>query len=645
MTKLRARFSIPLLLLLLISTILPALTILLTPGRAYAQEKQYHMDRYDSNITVNDDGSLDVQEVLTYVFESGTFKRGLREIDLGKVDSISNVRVEEEKSGQFVPYRKTSFNADDASDSAVTGTYGTENTGDLLRIRWIFGNTSRATRTFRVSYHADHAIRVYDDRDELNWYGVPPEWGAQVNASRVEATFPGNTGKWQTNQIPGSAEVRQYDNKIVWTANNVFSSGFRVGAQIPKGVLANVTKPGWQEQIDQQEKDAEAARQAQAQYDNGIRPLVEIVVLLLGLVIAIGGILWTIMRWYTAGRDKPVKLPIDYLADPPSNLPPGLVGTLLDESADVRDVIATIVDMGKKGNLTISETQNAGFLGIGGSKNFTYTKTGETTEYNYERQLMNALFKKGSQVDLSDLKNTFFSSLPPIYSGMYNELVKLGYFPESPQAVRGRQIGIGVGIIFLGILVGFLWLVFGDQYSRFLIVPAIGLVMVGLVRMGISGAMPRKTDMGSEEAEKWRAFKRYLQSLQQYTQGNVQVAADKFQSYLPYALALGVDREYISQFNNVPASAMSMPTYYIPYGWGPYYGGGGGGSSMSGGTPNMPQGGGGGFDVGGAVQGMSDSFGGAIQGMSDSFSSMVNSASSALTSSPSSSSSGGGGGG
>jgi uncharacterized membrane protein len=645
MSRSRTRFSVPLLMLLMAATVLPAMLALGSPNRAYAQEKQLHLDRFDANIAVNSDGSLDVQEIITYVFESGTFKRGIREIPLDKVDGISDVKVEEEKAGFFVPYRQTQFNEDDEAELAVPLTYGTQDTGSKLRVRWIFGDTSNDTRTFRLSYHVDSAIRVYDDRDEFDWIAVPGDQNIQINSSRVEATFPGSTEGWETAQYPNSAEVRQFENKIVWTANRSLSGGFEVGAQIPKGVLSPI-KPSWQERIDQEEIAAEQARRAQAEYDRTTRPFVELAVLLLGLVLAVGGVLWTLRRWYTAGRDKPVKLPIDYLADPPSDLPPGLVGTLLDETADVRDVISTIVDMGKKGNLTISETQSSGFLGFGGSKDFQYTQTGETTQYGYERKVMNSLFKKGSSVGLSDLKNSFYSDLPPIYNDMYNEAVKLGYFPENPQAVRARNMGIGVGIIALGILVGFAWIIFGESFSRFLIVPAFGLGLVGAVRIAISGAMPRKTDFGAEEAEKWRAFRRYLESLQQYTQGNVQVAAQKFQEHLPYAVALGVDRQYISQFNSVPASAMPMPQYYIPYGWGPYYGGGSGQSL--GGTPSgpMPGGGdGGGLDLGGAMQGMSNSIGGAIQGLSDSFTSMVNSASSALTSAPSSSGSSGGRGG
>jgi uncharacterized membrane protein YgcG len=334
-----------------------------------------------------------------------------------------------------------------------------------------------------------------------------------------------------------------------------------------------------------------------------------------------------------------VALPADYLADPPSDLPPGLVGTLLDESADIRDVIATVVDMAKKGNLTIAESDPGGFLQ---GKDFEYRKTGNQVSYRFEEMVLDAMFKTSDSVRLSELKNKFYTSLPDIYSEMYKTLVALKYFPESPKTVRTRNSGIGCAIIALGLAAAFLWFTFGAMYSWMIIVPAIGLGATGLVRMFMAGAMPRKTDMGSEQAERWRAFKRYLQQIQTYT--NVQEAADRFQKYLPYAVAMGVDREFINQFNSVPAA---MPTWYAPYGYYPYpyvVGGPGPGTASTGGpgTPTTPMPG---FDPGGAVQGMSNSLGAAMQGMSDSFTSMVNSASNILTSQPSSSGSSGGGGG
>jgi uncharacterized membrane protein YgcG len=613
-------------LVLTVLSLLPAVAWLANPPAAHAQSQQYHMDNYDSKITVNPDGSLNIVETLTYVFTSGTFRRGLRTWDLDKVDSITNVQVFEITNGQEVPYTFGSFDPDETRNPSAR-TYGLETADGNLRLRWIYGQTSNASRAFRISYRVNGAIRVYDERDEFDWYAVPPDWGSDINSSKVEVTFPAgaDTSTWTTAAVPSQANISKQGNTITYQTVSGLGGGFEVGAQVPKGVLA-AAKPSWQEAVDTRER---------------LRPLFDFGLLVLSAIVLVGGILWGVMRWYRRGRDVPVKLPIDYLAEPPSDLPPGLVGTLLDESADVRDVISTIVDQGKKGRLTITETQRGGLLS---SPDFEYTLQGGAVDFRYEQMVLNALFRGGQEsVQLSDLKNSFYTSLPGIYSEMYSTLVALKYFPESPQSVRARNIGLGVSVIGLGALVFFGGFVFGDTISWMILALGAALAIVGIVWAILGSAMPRKTDLGAQETAKWRAFQRYLEQIQNYT--NVQEAADRFQKYLPYAVALGVDQQFIRQFNSVP---QAMPVWYHPYGWYPYVTTGPGTSTTtsagpSGGTVGGPISGPG-FDPGGAMQSMSDSLGGAMQGLSDSFTSMVNSASSILTSSPSSSGSGGSGG-
>jgi hypothetical protein len=616
-------------LVLAMLTLLPAVAWLGFPTPAGAQTQQFHIDRYDSEITVNRDGSLDIVETLTYVFTSGTFRRGIREWDLERLDSITDVQVAEVRQGETVPYTFGSFDPDD-SRTGVAGTYGLETTGGNLRLRWIYGQTSNTSRTFLITYRVNGGVKVYDDRDEFDWYAVPPDSAAPIQSSTVRVTFPAGseTGTWTAAAVPSQANIARQGNTITYSTVSGLGGGFEVGAQIPKGVLS-AAKPSWQEDVDNRER---------------LRPLIDVGLLLLSALVLVGGVLWGVTRWYRRGRDLPVKLPIDYMAEPPSDLPPGLVGALLDESADVRDVIATVVDQGRKGNLTIAETQRGGLLS---SPDFEYTLTGGGVDYRYEQMVLNALFRGGQQsVSLSDLKNSFYTSLPAIYSEMYNTLVALKYFPENPQAVRARNIGLGVSVITLGALVFFGGFMFGEAFSWMLLALGGALAIVGIVWAVLGGAMPRKTDFGAEETAKWRAFQRYLEQIQSYT--NVKEAADRFQQYLPYAVALGVDQQFIRQFNSVP---QAMPVWYAPYGWNPYgYGGqpyvttgtGGGGSSTGMGGPGgaAP-----GFDPGGAMQNMSDSLGGAMQGLSDSFTSMVNSASNVMTSQPSSSGSSGGGGG
>jgi hypothetical protein len=616
--------------LALINLLLLLLLLLVTqPGVAGAQSNQFHMERYDAEITVNTDGSYDVVETLEYSFDFGSFKRGLREIPLDRLEAIEDVQVAETTGGAQDEYRETTFNEDDERASAVPGTYGTKREGSDLRIRWIFDETSFGTKSFRLSYRVRGALRVYENRYELDWYAIPPDWEGAIDASRVTVRLPegsqiltyenGNQAIESAPRVPASVE----GDTITWTASNV-SSGLEVGVQIRPDGPISAAQPGWQGGVDAMER---------------IMPFVNLGMALLGGVILILGPLWTIRRWYLHGRDLPVGLHSDYISEPPSDLPPGLVGTLLDESADVRDVIATVVDQGRKGNLVIKESNPGGFLQ---SKDFEYEARARNVTYRFEEMVMDAIFSRGNPVGLSDLKNTFYTNLPPIYAEMYRNLVALKYFPEDPSAVRTRNTGIGILFLVLAAAVVGAQIFFFEGISFFAMIPAIGLAATGIVRLGFARSMPRKTDFGADQAQRWRAFARYLQQMQQYT--NVQAAADKYQQYLPYAVALGVDRELTRQFESVPAA---MPPYYVPYGWYPYPVGTpmGSGTTMGGPGGIGGSGGGGGFDPGGAMQGMSDSLGSAMQGMSDSFTSMVNSAASVLTSQPSSSGSSGGWGG
>ena len=619
----------------LLLCLLGTATLALAPLTVSAQTRVYHLERFDSDITINQDGTLNISETLEYVYEEGSFRRGIRTWDMDKIDRITGIQVFDITDGQETPYRETAFDPDD-STTGRPETFGIEDVGITKRLRWIYDRTPETSgfrKTFRIDYRVEGVVRVYDDEDELQWDAVPPESGSPINSSRVEITLPGGTdvSTWEDERLTSlpTSEISREGNRVVFTRESNVNSGFQVGLRIPKGILS-ATKPAWQAAVD-----------AQEDYNENTRPLVDFVVLVLSLLIGVGGVLYVVFRWYNKGRDKPIKLFSDYVADSPSNLSPGLVGTLLDESADVRDVIATIVDLGRKGNLTIQETRNQGFLTS--SKDFEYRLLGMKVDYRYEEMLLSAMFGSstpGSTVTLSSMKNTFYSKLPPIYDEMYKSLVALKYFPENPKAVRSRNMGAGCAIAVLGGLIAFASIAMAFTFSTMLPLLGAAIGVVGIVWTLTSTAMPKKTDFGAEETAKWRAFSQYLQQIQRYT--DVQAAADKFQHYLPYAVALGIERQLINQFNNVPAA---MPPWYGPYGYYPsmYYpvGTGGQGQQQAAGGPAggpAPN-----FDPGGAMQSMSDSFAGSMQGMADSFTSMVNSASSALTSQPSSSGSGGGG--
>ena len=593
------------------------------PRRAVAQELRFHIERYDSRITVNRDGSLDITEFVEYVFESGTFRRGLRTWELDRLEGIRDISVREYVGGflGYIPYNRTTFDPDD-STSGAPRTFGTERRDGELRLRWIYGPTSNATRTFEISYHVDGAIRVYANVDRFDWFAVPPRSNQRIDNSNVAVTFPegSDTSDWETASIPRNAETSKAGNTITWSAAGGLDIGFEVGADIPKGVL-EATKPSWQDSFDAENPDSIVT--GVDTQPSGPKAWLDLGVLLLAIVVLIGGVLWRLAQWYLTGRDKVVKLPIDYLAIPPSDLPPGLVGVLLDETADHRDLIATLADLGRKGKLSIAETKE------GSKRDFVYTLKDTRVDYAYEQLLLGVAFGNapaGQSTRLSTFGSHIKLSQENIYNEMYKNLVALKYFPESPKAVRDRGTGGCCGLLFFGgvaLAAGFF---FGEALSYMLIFLGVALSVMAFVYVFTADAMPRKTDFGSEEAAKWRAFKRYLQDIQKYT--NVQAAADKLQEYLPYAVAMGIEREFVWAYNSVP---QALPAWYTPYGLDTVavdiLARTVGTTLMSappggGGTVAMPN-----LDPGAAMQGMSESLGSAMQGLSDSFTGMVNAAS------------------
>ncbi|MGB0385928.1 MAG: DUF2207 family protein [Ardenticatenaceae bacterium] len=114
----------------------------------------------------------------------------------------------------------------------------------------------------------------------------------------------------------------------------------------------------------------------------------------------------------------------EYLTEPPDDLPPGVVGTLFYEKANLKSIMATLVDLGRQGVIRIEEIAPAK-KGWFGNKDAEYLYTLQEHEHtinNAERVLIEVLFGDHKHRKVADLQNKFYKSLPKIEEAFYEEI-------------------------------------------------------------------------------------------------------------------------------------------------------------------------------------------------------------------------------
>ena len=586
------------------------LLVSLVPLPVEAQDRSLYWGNYDVDITVQPDGCFRVVETQELVFTVGTFRFGVRTIPTEFTSSIDAVQVSELGGQRY-----------SRSSSGEPYTFDVNQTGGDLNIRYNFPPTSDDSRTIVIEYTVCGGLLYYPGGDQLVWQAVPSNGSFPIqNASVTVHLSNGATiTNYDATGPSGTATLIDNNQGVRFVADEPIrpgSSNFAVRVQWPSGIVAGQPAE-WQAAMDRRDQ---------------VEPIANLGVLALTIFVLVGGSLLLYLLWYSKGRDAPVKLPADWIAEPPGDLPAGMVGTLVDERADTKDVMATLVDLARRGVLAIQEESKAGLFGIGSTQEFTYhLENANLPMRPYEKLLVDKLFDGEQSKKLSELRDKFYVHMGQLQKGLYQAVVDEGYFPSSPERVRTTYAGLGVAALSLAFVVGCLATLFLAEWSAFALclpvafaVPAIGLIV-------LARYMPRKSANGAEEAAKWLAFKRYMENIEQYTK--VEEVQQIFDRFLPYAVAFGLEKSWIAKFARVdtPPPPWYYPGPYMgprPRGWG-WWGVGPMMGPSTGPSPR-PEGGGGAPNMSDMSRGM----GAGLAGMSAGLGGMLTAATGALTSRP-----------
>jgi len=215
-------FSITLALLLCLVLIAPAFA------------RDWHLARFDTQMSVAQDGVVDVTERLDVVFD-GTYLGIWRDIPIEYPGPHG--------SNYTLFLQVTGVTDGTGNDLKFDST--TQNGNRHLTI--YIPDAVNATRTVQIHYTVTNAVRWFDDHDELYWNVTGNDWPVPIESGAAHIVFPTNaSGELRAQAFTGEYGSRAQDATVQVGGNSVsvettgplsMREGLTADVYITKGVL------------------------------------------------------------------------------------------------------------------------------------------------------------------------------------------------------------------------------------------------------------------------------------------------------------------------------------------------------------------------------------------------------------------------
>jgi hypothetical protein len=525
------------------------LSALAVPARADDDHPDWRITNYDVVTTVDGGGDASVQ--LTIDFDFAADPGHGPYLFLPQQQAIAD----DPDQWRMIDYTLGPVTSPSGANATVVTS---ESDGNLVIRIGEEGETFTGVQTYQISYTAHGLIaprQAQSGLDEFNWNAVGQGWEVPIDKATVSLTGPvaiTRTACFTTRDYDntGTCEAAQDGAAASFSATSVGSGeGMQVVAGFPGGTFTG----------------AEPRYTKRFTIGNmfPVTPWTGAATAALSAL----GLGWLIRRTrrsnrdevylgltpgVTPGRGQPAAVgrdsgnaPVAVQFTPPRDARPGEIGTLMDATADDRDITATLVDLAVRGHLTIAQP---------GKHDFEFTRqAGSDQLTGYESSLLERLFRSGGRVTTDDLKDESYASLLSDTRGeLYSRVsTELRWFTRNPMMVRVLAISGGIALV-LG-LVG--WGLLGLA----------GLI-TGVGVLVLNNKFGSRSADGSAVLAQAKGFELYLTTAEA-DQIKFEEGIDVFSRYLPYAMVFGVAERWTKVFQQLAAQGSYVfPTYwYVGY--------------------------------------------------------------------------------
>jgi uncharacterized membrane protein len=504
-----------------------------------ALARELRIEKFDSEIVVSPKGSIDVTETIQVQF-IGSWKGLYREIP------VEYVTAQGLNYTLFLNVKRIT----DENGSSLK--FETSRERHYRKLKIYVPGAQDARKTIVIEYSVSDALRFFEDHDELYWNVTGDEWDVPIQAAGARIVLPEGTTGIRANPFTGAYRSRAQDADFEVAGNGVevhsrqslrYHEGLTIAVAFDKGFVHEPTA------LDK------ASLFLRSNWPLGLPVIIFVIMFYL---------------WWTQGRDPRLR-PIAAQYEPPDQLTPGEAGTLVDNSADMRDITSSIVDLAVRGYLVIEEHQKDRMLGLVHDKDYNFILKKDRSEWSklkpHEQVLLNGIFSAGTvgeTVSMSSLENRFYKNLPDIKNRIFESLVTHGYYRRRPDSVRASYIGIGV-------VIGVLSIWGGSSIASSLGMAPLTFIIAGilsaLVICAFGWFMPAHTEQGARAMEGVLGFEDFLNHVESDRFNRTIKTPQMFEKFLPFAMALGVEKNWSKAFQGI----MTQPPDWYRGSYGPSF--------------------------------------------------------------------------
>lgn len=510
-----------------------------------AEAAAIDLDRFDVSLLLDRDGTFHVTETLQVDF-GDVRKHGIFRtipVDYGRTENVAGAPISTRYS-----IRLRVLSVSDERGEAYPYTVSRQGRDVFLRIgdpdRTVTGRVSYA-----ITYTVQRAINRFETHDELYWNVTGTEWDWPIHEASVQVhlpegmaeeqvrhrTFTGPLGA-KTTRATESLEGRTYRAAVSGLAP---SEGLTIVLGLPKGAL---------------DPPSEARELFWKVSDNAGYVLAALLPAVSALVL--------FGLYLKSGRDPDRGMPSVVEYEPPKELSPAEVGSLVDERIDTADLVSTVLDLAVRGYLKIREIETTRFLFLT-QKDYLFEKLsgGEGALSDHERIFLDALFASEDLVLLSELKYEFYTTIPLLRKAIARQMLAKNLFPRDPERVRQLYRSIGCAVAAIPPVLGLTLLsthavqsLIPPNPASFFLFTVLCVLFTFLIFRIFSSAMPSKTPKGARLARHCLGLKEFIERvekhrLEQLAKGDPTL----FERVLPYAVVLGVADEWAERFQDLLA--------------------------------------------------------------------------------------------